>query len=817
MNSVARINEIKRNTAMRYIKNKSISPVQAFLKSSLVPLEAFDSALPRDGVILDLGCGEGILANLVAAIRPECNIIGIDRDGFRLDIAKRNALSNCSFFQGDIFEIDDVYCNVAAVILNDVVHHQRYGKHQKLIVDILRRLRPAGLLILKEVDQLDRADVSMTRFFDSRLYPDDMLCFRGKTEWLDLLARVGANDVTVHRVRHLWPASRTVFFVRRPENIIDPFSSADKIGDENITRSTKETVVFVTGATGFLGRYLCRSLLANGLDGKPVRLIYLVRNPCSILNESHPATPLYGDLNDLPALKDALRGVNYVFHLAAEVKLTKGVDIWRNNYQGTIAILESLKGSTLKRFVFASTIGAVDRLQTDDCSRALTEDAMPNPLSEYGKTKLESEKAVQKSGLPYAILRVTWAFGSGMTPDTHVRFLTDGVARKKVFSRFAFPGKVSVLSAADTAEAFRLIATHESALNEIFFASDGCPLSLASLFRRYASVIGLRHRMFALPSLLVWILRVFRRFFPLQVQALANDVLIADPKKLFSLGFRPRVAVREGLIDLARDQGNIPLLAFDQPRRPVSIVTGAAGGIGSALSKRMYDEGHFLLLIDTNIVKLRPLAESMDALFLDIDLSSPDATMRIEHFLDTNGLYIDWMVNNAGIGVRGELTSINLDRLRKVIDINCSTVVALSQLLLQHSKKSGVGTLINIGSSSGFQPLPFMSVYAASKAFVQSFTLAIMGEVSRDLNISIMLIDPSGTDTNFQAAAGVRKNANESLMSADKVAKIIIESACCGRQELIIGRSGQAMGLLSRMLPRMVQVRLWAKLMTKLR
>jgi len=286
---------------------------------------------------------------------------------------------------------------------------------------------------------------------------------------------------------------------------------------------------------------------------------------------------------------------------------------------------------------------------------------------------------------------------------------------------------------------------------------------------------------------------------------------------LFSLGFRPKVRHREGLIDLARDQGNLPTLAFKQPRRPVSIVTGAAGGIGSALASQMHDEGHSLLLIDVNIDKLRPIAESLGAEFLGVDLSRPESSEVIEHYLDKNGLYIDWMVNNAGIGARGDLANIDLSHLRKIVDINCSAVMALSQLFIRHSQMSGNGTLINIGSSSGFQPLPFMSAYAASKSFVQSFTLALMGEVTRESSIRVVLIDPSGTDTDFQAVAGVKKNADESLLTAEKVAKITIESVYKGKNVVIIGKSGQAMAVISRILPRMVQSRLWSKLMTKLR
>lgn len=811
------IKEIKNKIAVKYVKNKSVSPLQGLLKASLVPLDLFDRELPDKGVFLDLGCGEGILANQVASLRPQCRIIGIDRDDTRLNMAKNNAADNAEFVQGDIFELDGELENLAAVILNDVVHHQHYGRHQTLIFDALRRLKPGGLLILKEVDKLDRADAGMTRFFDSRLYPDDILCFRTKAEWLDMMARLAVHDVSVHRVKHPWPASRTVFLARRPEVVNDPVAMAVQIGEENLACSGRETVVFVTGATGFLGRHLCCKLLDEGFEGKSTRLIYLSRNPERRPVRLESAIPLYGDLDDLPVLKDALRGVDYVFNLAAEVKLTKGVDIWRNNYHGTLSLLKGLDGINIRRFVHASTMGAVDRMPSDDCRNPLTEKTTPNPLSEYGRTKLDSEKAVQNSGIPYSILRVPWAYGSGMTPDTHVRFLTDGVAKGKLFSRFAFPGKVSILSASDTAEAFRIIAVNKQAENEIYFASDGHPISLSELFQRYASVIGKGHVMLPIPGFLVGILRRLRRYFPLQIQALTNDVLKVDPEKLFSLGFIPRKSLREGLYELARDQGNLPEQVFEKKRRPVSIVTGAAGGIGTALVRKLHDEGHSLLLVDIDKDSLKELSDSLALSYIEVDLSKPDATEVIERHLESKGLYIDWMINNAGIGLRGNLEDIDPHQLQKLIEINCSAVASLSQLFVRLARKSCCGTLINIGSSSGFQPLPYMAAYAASKAFVQSFTLALIGELKNKSGVRIVLIDPSGTDTNFQVKAGVKKNPDEKLLSPDRLAGEIIRSVYRGKVETVIGFNGRLMALLARFMPRNIQARLWARLMIKLR
>ncbi len=812
------LKNIKNNIHNRYRSNRSISFAQAYLKVGLVPLKELDERLPFDGVILDLGCGEGILANLIGEIRPNCQVIGVDRDFSRLELAKVNAGPNVSFKCGDIFDLNFSIQNVSAIILNDVVHHQSYDRHHLIISLALQIIRPGGMLMLKEVDQRDRVDLGMTRFFDSRLYPEDPLCFRTKDEWIDLLMRLGAppSEIETFCSKYFWPASRTIFFIRRSFDCVDLYQAATKIGTDNLLASTEDdrAVVFVTGATGFIGRHLCAELLSQGIDGKKVRLIYLSRNPRREIPELQGSTPVYGDLQDVEILRKALVGVQYVFHLAAEVKLTGGTDIWRNNYWGTISLLDSLKNnSSLKRFIHASTIGAVDRMPDDDCSDALTEAINPNPLSEYGKTKLQSELAVQKSNLPYSILRITWGFGNGMTPDTHVRFLTNGVFQNKLFSRIFFPGKVSVVSAHDVVGALVLLAQAPDAKNEIYFVSTN-QLSLGDLFGLYAQILRKKHSMIRVPSFVIALFKMCRRFSPLQIQALFSDVLVASPEKLNKIGFRPKVGLREGLLELARDQGHLPKISN---KRPVSIITGASRGIGRSLAIQMEAKGHRLLLVDINQNALIQLANQLSALYLVADLSTPDGVDLVENYLELNNLYIDCLINNAGIGDRGELANANSSKIRAMIDVNCNALVALSAMFSRGVGLTGAGTLVNIGSSSGFQPLPYMAVYAATKAFVQSFTLALAAELRSKNSTKIILIDPSGVDTGFQHAAGVKKNPSEKLLTPDMVAEQILRAISTQKELVIIGKSGKIMELLSRMLPRLFQARLWAYLMTKMR
>lgn len=808
--------DIKRHSpylaAWSYIRSGGTPVVQALLKHSLVPLATLVRFLPDEGTILDLGCGEGILTNLVAKHLPNCQFVGFDRDPERISIAQRNAEPNARFEIADIFDLPkDLIADGA--ILNDVVHHQPYSRQWPLLAGILARLRPGAAIILKEVDQKDAIDRKMTSFFDSKLYPDDTLCFRSVDDWLAFWKRLGVGDVEVRRVRHPWPASRTLFLMHRPDRTLGDLK-AEEIGAANLASGDDTVTVFLTGGTGFIGGHIARRLLHSGLGGKRVRLVMLCRDPDRMPADlvEKGAVPLIGELDDLNRLKPALAGIDYVFHLAAEVRLSGGTDLWRNNYQGTVELLRALEGSAITRFVHASTLGAVDRAPADTCQAPVDETFPANPSSDYGRAKLEAEKAIISSGLPYTIVRVTWGYGSGMTPDTHLRFLMQGVHDRRLFSFFDFPGRVSMIAVDDLVSVFLLVAEKKEAEGEIYFAAENEPCSLGQYFRRAGQLLGIRAGFIAVPWPVPQIARRLRRFLPLQLQNLNSDVLWASNAKLKSLGFRTRVSQRRGLADLARDMG-----VYEPKGNPVSIVTGAASGIGRALSERLHAEGHALLLIDKDESALKHLSDRLGADSLCLDLTDGDAVEAIEKFLGSRGYSLDWMVNNAGIGARGKIAEIDADLERRIIDLNVTALTRLSSMALKRFNHAGTGTLINIASSSAFQPLPFMATYAGTKSYVQAFTRSAVGEYLDNRHILIMTVNPSGTDTGFQAGAGVKQNTDEVLLDPVTVAEKIVTAAYARRSEITVGRTGRVMSLLARILPVTMQIRLWRHLMAKLR
>lgn len=799
-------NFLKIQHAFNYTSNSSSPFLQSLIKSSIVPLSFFDKNLPKEGVILDLGCGEGILTNLIARIRPNCSIIGLDLDVEKINKANNNALKNTQFLQFDFFNLSE-YKDISAIIINDVVHHLDYDLHMRLFILIFNSLKPGGKFFLKEVDKDDFFDYRMTKFFDEKIYPDDKLCFRSKTDWLALFNRLGIQNVSVYKYFHPWQASRTIFSVNIKNNFINPYKLSYDVNQKLI--NSNKTRIFITGGSGFLGGYLLDYLIKNGLDGNDVEIVCLSRTILKL--EQKNINYIYGDLDDVSLYEPIFENIDYIFHLAAEVKLTGAKDLWRNNYFGSIKLIDAAKNKNIKRFIYASTIGAIDRFPSDNCSKPLTESSKPNPLSEYGLTKLNVESYLIKSKVNFSILRVTWGYGKGMTPDTHMRFLCNAAFSKKFFTSINFPGKVSIVSAYDISRAFCFIAVNKKTKNETFFITDGEPISIGNIFQTYLSVIGKTPTIIKFPFIFRIIIKHLRKFLPLSVQNLSIDLLTANPKKLFSLGFEIRTNRRDAFRELAIDLGHYPT---SQENKSITIITGAASGIGRALANQLRLRGHNLLLVDINLKGLIQLSSQLNCHYLHIDISKTNFITELDIFLKNHNYSIDWLINNAGIGFKGELDKINIDDVSKMIDINISALTKLSHYFVSKKNKMYKSCLVNIGSSSGYMPLPTMASYAASKAYVQSFTLSLMSEYPDE---RIFLFDPSGTDTSFQNKAGVRKTINEKLLTPDDVASSIIISVERGKKIQIYGKSGKLLYLISKFLPRQFQHKLMYKLMKKMR
>ena len=190
-----------------------------------------------------------------------------------------------------------------------------------------------------------------------------------------------------------------------------------------------------------------------------------------------------------------------------------------------------------------------------------------------------------------------------------------------------------------------------------------------------------------------------------------------------------------------------------------ALVTGASGGLGQAFCQYLAARGHDLVLTSRRTDDLERIAAELrashgiDAQVIGCDLSEESARDGLAAELGRRGIEVDVLVNNAGFGTMGELATADVTRLNDEISLNCGAVAHLSRLLLPAMLERNAGSIINVASPAAFQPLPTMAVYAATKAFVLSFTQALWQE-TRSTGVRVTAICPGPTDTAFFDVAG---------------------------------------------------------------
>ncbi len=193
--------------------------------------------------------------------------------------------------------------------------------------------------------------------------------------------------------------------------------------------------------------------------------------------------------------------------------------------------------------------------------------------------------------------------------------------------------------------------------------------------------------------------------------------------------------------------------------RPVAVVTGASSGIGAEFARRFAVRGYDLVLVARRADRLAALADELaadhgtTATVLTADLADPAAPAEVVRELESRGLLVDALVNAAGFGTYGPLLTAEPDRVAAEIQVNVTALTLLSRLLLPDLAASRRGILVNVASTAAYQPGPSFAVYAATKAYVRSFTEAVWAE-HRGSRLRVLALAPGPADTEFFDVAG---------------------------------------------------------------
>jgi len=205
-----------------------------------------------------------------------------------------------------------------------------------------------------------------------------------------------------------------------------------------------------------------------------------------------------------------------------------------------------------------------------------------------------------------------------------------------------------------------------------------------------------------------------------------------------------------------------------------TLITGASSGIGAAFARKLASRGRNVLLVARSEDKLITMCNELGrvsgvrAHYIAMDLLRTDAAAQLFEETQRRELIIDMLVNNAGFGSMGEFVNLDLARELEMIDLNVKSLVELTHLFLKPMRERQQGAIINVASTAGFQPVPYMTTYAATKAFVLSFSEALWEE-NREHGVHVMALCPGVTETNFFAASKMDRPPMRTIQTPEEV------------------------------------------------
>ncbi|MBX9254619.1 SDR family oxidoreductase [Desmonostoc muscorum CCALA 125] len=251
-----------------------------------------------------------------------------------------------------------------------------------------------------------------------------------------------------------------------------------------------------------------------------------------------------------------------------------------------------------------------------------------------------------------------------------------------------------------------------------------------------------------------------------------------------------------------------------------ALITGASSGIGKAFAQELAARKTNLVLVARSEDQLKKLAQQLQEkhkIEVDVivkDLTEANAAAAVFDATKAKGLTIDLLINNAGFGCYGDFAESDGERQVKIVQLNIVALVDLTHKFLPLMRQRRSGSIINVSSITGFQPIPYLSVYAASKAFILSFSEALWAE-NRQYGVRILVTCPGPIETNFFAEANfppALAGSTEKVYSSEEVVSESLRALEEWQPTVIIGDiTTQIRSTLARLVPRKILLNILAK------
>jgi uncharacterized protein len=258
------------------------------------------------------------------------------------------------------------------------------------------------------------------------------------------------------------------------------------------------------------------------------------------------------------------------------------------------------------------------------------------------------------------------------------------------------------------------------------------------------------------------------------------------------------------------------------------LVTGASSGIGVEIARQLAGRGLGVTLVARRADRLRTLADSLTSSFgvraevIAADLADPDGRSAVADTLDSRGLRVDVLVNNAGVGTFGPVASASRQAEVAIVRIDVEAVVDLCTRFVPGMVSRRSGAILNVASTAAYQPVPGQACYAAAKAFVLSYSQALGAEVQR-AGVTVTTLCPGPVETEFASASGldiqVAKDTapRSTWVPASRVANEGVEGLARGQTVVVPGFTNRIGTVAGRLTPRRVLLPALARLHPSLR
>ncbi len=253
-----------------------------------------------------------------------------------------------------------------------------------------------------------------------------------------------------------------------------------------------------------------------------------------------------------------------------------------------------------------------------------------------------------------------------------------------------------------------------------------------------------------------------------------------------------------------------------------AVVTGGGSGIGRQMCHMLHERGYTVLAVSLGAAELSALAAEMGGgppvHTLAIDLTGEGAAARVAEAARAIG-EVDLLINSAGFGMMGDHLDLDEGRVSQMLVVNIVALTELCGRIGRDMRARGRGRILNVASTAAFQPLPQLAAYAASKHYVEAFSMALADELD-GTGVTVSVLYPGPTRTPFLAGAGVDDSrgsvAHRVAMQPERVAARAIQGLLAGERRIVPGSVNRSHFWLSRVMPDRIAAQAWQRIAKRL-